>query len=94
MLVGEGDVRVGDDCWLGPFTVVTAGTEIGDNTVVDSQSVVTRDLPPYCIAAGAPAEVQEFKTFLRDDALAILAEEYRDVLDADLRIRLSVAGVL
>jgi acetyltransferase-like isoleucine patch superfamily enzyme len=92
--VEEGDVVVGDDCWVGAFTFVTEGCEIGDNAAVGAHSVVTDDLPPYCIAAGAPARVRRFKSFLGDDTLAVLADEYRDVLADDLRTALCVSGHL
>jgi acetyltransferase-like isoleucine patch superfamily enzyme len=37
--------------------VVTGGVEIGERCVVGANSVVTQDLPPGVIAAGAPAKV-------------------------------------
>jgi len=37
--------------------VVTSGVTIGERCVVGANSVVTRDLPPYSIAAGAPAAI-------------------------------------
>jgi acetyltransferase-like isoleucine patch superfamily enzyme len=48
-------VVIGDDCWLGINVVVMPGITIGRGCVVGSNSVVTRDLAPYTIAAGAPA---------------------------------------
>lgn len=48
-------VVIGDDCWLGINVVVMPGITIGRGCVVGSNSVVTRDLPPYTIAAGTPA---------------------------------------
>jgi acetyltransferase-like isoleucine patch superfamily enzyme len=50
-------VRVGDDVWLGVGTVVTRGVVIGAGTVVGANSVVTRDVPAYSVAVGAPARV-------------------------------------
>ncbi|MBA2546294.1 MAG: acyltransferase [Solirubrobacterales bacterium] len=54
---GRGPVRIGSNCWFGVNCVVTGGVEIGDRTVIGSNSVVTKDLPPGVIAAGAPAKV-------------------------------------
>lgn len=48
-------VVIGDDCWLGINVVVMPGVTIGRGCVVGANSVVTRDLAPYTIAAGAPA---------------------------------------
>jgi acetyltransferase-like isoleucine patch superfamily enzyme len=53
----KGPTRVGDNVWLGANVVVTSGVTIGDRCVVGANSVVTTDLPPYSIAAGAPARV-------------------------------------
>ncbi len=50
-------VRIGRDCWLGALVVVLKGVIIGDGAVIGAGSVVTRDIPPYTIAAGVPAKV-------------------------------------
>lgn len=46
-----------DDVWLGYGTIVLTGVTIGQGSVVAAGSVVTRDIPPYSIAAGVPAKV-------------------------------------
>jgi len=53
----KGPTRIGDNVWCGANVVVTSGVTIGERCVVGANSVVTRDLPPYSIAAGAPAAV-------------------------------------
>ena len=78
--VSEGDVAVGDNCWVGAFTFLTEGVSVGDNAVVGANAVVTDDLPPHCVAAGAPARVRRFKSYLDDDEVRSLAGEYADVL--------------
>lgn len=50
-------VRIGRDVWLGTKATVLRGVDIGDGCVVGAGSVVTRDLPPNSVAAGAPARV-------------------------------------
>jgi acetyltransferase-like isoleucine patch superfamily enzyme len=52
----KGPTRIGDNCWLGIGVVVTSGVTIGERCVIGANSVVTKDLPPFSIAAGAPAE--------------------------------------
>jgi acetyltransferase-like isoleucine patch superfamily enzyme len=37
--------------------VVTSGVTVGERSVIGANSVVTEDIPPYSIAAGAPAKV-------------------------------------
>ncbi len=53
----KGPTRLGANCWLGAHVVVTSGVTIGERCVVGANSVVTHDLPPRSIAAGAPARV-------------------------------------
>ena len=48
-------VTIGDRVFLGERVTVLKGVEIGDCCVVGAHSVVSRDLPPYTMAAGAPA---------------------------------------
>ncbi len=50
-------VRIGNDCWLGASVTVCPGVTIGDNCVIGAGSVVTRDIPPNCFAAGNPCRV-------------------------------------
>ena len=50
-------VTVGNDVWIGHGAVVLPGVSIGDGAVVGANAVVTRDVPPYRIVAGAPARV-------------------------------------
>jgi acetyltransferase-like isoleucine patch superfamily enzyme len=53
----RGPTRVGDNVWCGAHVVVTSGVTIGERCVIGANSVVTEDLPPFSIAAGAPARV-------------------------------------
>ena len=50
-------VRIGADVWLGRGVTVLRGVDIGEGCVVGAHAVVTRDLPPYSVAVGAPARV-------------------------------------
>jgi len=52
-----GDIILERDVWLATGVMVMAGVRIGHGTVVAAGSVVTRDLPPMVLAAGAPARV-------------------------------------
>lgn len=48
-------VWVQDDCWIGTHVVIAPGVTVGKGSVIGANSVVTRDVPPYSVAAGAPA---------------------------------------
>lgn len=45
-----------DGCWLGE-NVCVIGATIGRNSVVGANAVVTKDIPDYCVAVGAPAKI-------------------------------------
>lgn len=51
------EVTIGDNVWLGGNTVVCPGVHIGSNVVIGAGSVVTKDIPDWCIAAGNPCRV-------------------------------------
>lgn len=78
-------VRIGADVWLANKVSVVRGTSIGNGSVVAANAVVTRDLPPYSIAAGVPARVIRSR---RDDHEA--ATQTREAL-ADMAAKLATA---
>jgi acetyltransferase-like isoleucine patch superfamily enzyme len=53
----KGPTRIGDNVWCGVNVVVTSGVTIGERSVIGANSVVTTNIPPHSIAAGAPARV-------------------------------------
>ena len=50
-------VVIGNNVWIGSRAMVLRGALIGDNAVIGAMSLVTKDIPPNCVAAGIPAEV-------------------------------------
>ncbi|HEY3328871.1 MAG TPA: acyltransferase [Capsulimonadaceae bacterium] len=50
-------VVISDDVWLGEKVTVLKGVTIGHHAIIGAGSVVTKDIPPYAIAAGSPARV-------------------------------------
>lgn len=50
-------VVIEDDVWIGTGAVITKGVRIGKGAIIGSNSVVTRNIPPYSIAVGAPAKL-------------------------------------
>jgi len=50
-------VEIGNDCLIGFGAVIQPGVRIGKHCIVGANSVVTKDIPDFCVAAGAPARV-------------------------------------
>lgn len=53
----ERAVSIGEGSWLGHGVVVLPGAKIGRHVAVGANSVVTGDLPDYCVAVGSPAKI-------------------------------------
>ncbi len=51
------DVRVGSNCWIGYGACILRGVSVGDNAVIGTNTVVTKDLPANAVAGGTPARV-------------------------------------
>jgi acetyltransferase-like isoleucine patch superfamily enzyme len=51
------DVEVGHNCWIGYGACVLRGVAIGDNAIVGTNAVVTKDVPDNAVVGGVPARV-------------------------------------
>ena len=60
-IITKGDIVIEDDVWLGLNVSVLDGVRIGRGAVIGAGSVVTKDIPAYAIAAGAPAAVLRYR---------------------------------
>lgn len=49
-------VRIGEGSWLGEHVSV-CGASIGKHCIIGANSVVTKDIPDYCVAVGTPAKI-------------------------------------
>ncbi|MCC9642442.1 CatB-related O-acetyltransferase [Rhodopirellula sp. JC740] len=52
----KGDTVIGNDVWIGMEAVVMPGVTIGDGAIIGARSVVAKDVAPYTIVAGNPAQ--------------------------------------
>ena len=55
--LSKGAIIVGDDVWIGNRVIILSGVIIGQGAVVGAGSVVTKDVAPYSIVGGNPAEL-------------------------------------
>lgn len=58
-LLAHAPVEIGDNVWIGEFVAVLSGVRIGEGSVIGAMSVVTKDIPPFCMAVGSPARVNK-----------------------------------
>lgn len=56
-LISKGPVVIDDNVWIGEKASIMPGVHIGKGTIVAANSVVTKDVPPYCVVAGVPAVI-------------------------------------
>lgn len=51
------DTYVGKRCFIGANAIIMCGVKIGDEVIVGSGAIVTKDIPSNCIVAGNPAKI-------------------------------------
>lgn len=68
----KGDIVLGNDVWIGYEAVIMAGVTIGDGAIIGARAVVTKDVPPYTVAAGIPAK--PIKKRYPEETIAALSE--------------------
>ena len=56
-LLSKGPVIIGNNVWIGDKSTILPGVTIGEGSVVAANSVVTKDIPSYSVAAGNPAVI-------------------------------------
>ena len=70
----KGEIIVEDEVWIGYGATILSGVTLGKGSIIAAGSVVTRDIPPYAIAAGNPAKVVKFR--LPKDVINIVKDCY------------------
>lgn len=52
----KGDLKIGNDVWIGYNATIMAGVSIGDGAIIGTNAMVVKDVPPYSIVGGNPAK--------------------------------------
>jgi len=60
-LYDKGGIEIGNDVGISYRAIVLPGVHIGDGAGIPAGSVVTKNVPPYSIAAGAPARLVKYR---------------------------------
>lgn len=68
-------ITIGNNVWLGGNTTILPGVKIGDNAVIGSGAVVTKDIPENVIAVGNPCHI--LRSITAEDH-RIWQEQYED----------------
>lgn len=85
----RGDVKIGSDVWLCANCVILSGVTVGHGAVVANGAVVSRDVEPYSIVAGNPAEVVRWR-FNEDIRNALLETAWWDWPEKEIRAVVSL----
>lgn len=59
--ISKGNIIIGNDVWICNNVTILSGITIGDGAVIGANSVVGKNVPPYAIVVGNPAEVKKYR---------------------------------
>ena len=57
----KGDIVIGNDVWIGHGAVILSGVNVGNGAVIGAGSVLTKNVEPYAIFAGNPAQFIRYR---------------------------------
>lgn len=60
-IIEQKPIFIGNDVFIGANVTILDGVTIGDGAVIGAGSVVSKDIPPYAIAAGAPIRILRYR---------------------------------
>jgi acetyltransferase-like isoleucine patch superfamily enzyme len=61
-----GPVEIGNNCYIGPNTVITKGVTIGDKVIIGANSLVNKDIPSNRKAFGTPVKIIDNRGLVND----------------------------
>ncbi|HGG8857748.1 TPA: rhamnan synthesis F family protein [Enterobacter roggenkampii] len=77
-------VIIGNDVWIGDGAFIKNGVTIGDGAIIGAKAVVTKNIPPYAIVAGIPAEVIGYR-FDEKTICSLLESKWWNLPDDTIR---------
>lgn len=57
----RGDTVIGDGAWIGMRVMIMPGIKIGEGAVIAAGAVVTKDVEPYAVVGGNPAQLIKYR---------------------------------
>lgn len=73
------DTYIGRNCFIGAHSIILPGIRVGDNCIVATGSVVTKDIAPNTVVAGNPARA--IRTGIRTRKWGVLEEAHREAFE-------------
>lgn len=58
---GEETITIGSDVWIGQNAVLLGDLTIGDGAIIGAFAVVAKDVPPYAVVVGNPAQIKRYR---------------------------------
>ena len=55
--VSKGPVIIGDNIWIGEGSAILSNVTVGNNSIIATNAVVTKDVPEFSVVAGVPARI-------------------------------------
>lgn len=86
--LSKGDIIIGDDVWIGYGAIIMSGVNIGQGAVIAARAVVTKDVPPYAIVGGVPANVIKYR-FDKNIIDELLKVDYKKISINDIEQNLN-----
>lgn len=56
-IFSKGSVIIEDNVWIGEKVAIIPNVKVGYGAIIGANSVVTKDVPPYCVVGGVPAKI-------------------------------------
>lgn len=60
-VVCKGDIILGSDVWIGERCTIMSGISVGHGAIIGTNSIVTKDVPPYAVMGGVPAKIIRYR---------------------------------
>jgi acetyltransferase-like isoleucine patch superfamily enzyme len=77
-------ITIGNDVWIGARAIIRDGVKIGDGAIIGAGAVVVKDVAPYSVVGGVPAELIRYR-FSRPEINFLLKFKWWDREDAWVR---------
>ena len=81
-------LKIGNNCFIGARAFIMPGVKIGENSIVGSNSVVTKDVPANVLVAGNPAKIictlEEYQKKIKENFETSPKYDYTYTVDGDI----------